>query len=107
MTIPRDLADLPDFDPYAYEAHYGYYHGYTLLDKEGKEAAFPFGFGLSYTSFAYDNLRVLTPEVGVDGTLEVAVDVTNTGSVAGEEAVQLYVGFEGSAVERPGADALG
>jgi beta-glucosidase len=101
VTIPRDLADLPTFDPFAFEADYGYYHGYTLLDREGKQAAFPFGSGLSYTSFAYDAIEVLTPEIGADGTLEVTVEVTNTGEVAGEEVVQLYIGFEGSRIERP------
>jgi beta-glucosidase len=101
LTTPRDERHLPSFDEFADTVEYGPYHGYTLLDKSGQEPAFPFGYGLSYTTFAYANLAVLTPRVPADGTVEVTVDVTNTGGRAGEEVVQLYVGFEGSKVERP------
>ncbi len=52
---------------------------------------FPFGFGLSYTSFAYSDLQVLTPKVSVDATLEVSALITNTGEIAGDEIMQLYV----------------
>jgi beta-glucosidase len=101
LTTPKDETQLPFFDEFADVSEYGPYHGYTLVDREGDEPAFPFGHGLSYTTYAYDNLTVGTPEVGPDGRLEVTVDVTNTGERAGEEIVQLYVGFEGSKVERP------
>jgi beta-glucosidase len=101
LTTPTDEAQLPFFDEFADQSEYGSYHGYTLFDREGHEAAFPFGHGLSYTTYAYENLNVGTPEAGPDGRLEVTVDVTNTGERAGEETVQLYVGFEGSKVERP------
>ena len=63
--------------------------------------AYPFGYGLSYTSYSYDNLRVLTPELNSSDTLSVQVDVTNSGEMAGEEVAQLYVGFANSAVDRP------
>jgi beta-glucosidase len=101
LTTPKHESQLPFFDEYADSIEYGPYHGYTLFDKKGEEPAFPFGFGLSYTTYAYRNLRVATPRVAPDGQVEVAVDVTNTGPRAGEEVVQLYVGFEGSKVERP------
>lgn len=101
FTIPTDESQLPPFDPYAAEVEYGYYHGYTLLDKTGQTPAFPFGYGLSYTRFEYGNLQVATPEVGVDDVIRVSVDVANVGSRAGKEVVQLYVGFEDSAVDRP------
>jgi beta-glucosidase len=101
LTTPRDESQLPFFDEYADTIEYGPYHGYTLADKKGYEPAYPFGFGLSYTTYAYRNLKVASPSVAPDGKLEVTVDVTNTGSRAGEEVVQLYVGFEGSKVERP------
>jgi beta-glucosidase len=101
LTTPKSESQLPFFDEFADSSEYGPYHGYTLVDKEGHEPTFPFGHGLSYTSYAYDNLTVGTPKVGPDGRLEVTVDVTNTGERAGEEIVQLYVGFEGSKVERP------
>ena len=101
LTTPKDEKQLPFFDEYADTIQYGPYHGYTLFDKEGQEPAFPFGYGLSYTTYAYRKLQVATPLVAPDGRVDVTVDVTNTGSRAGEEVVQLYVGFEGAKVERP------
>ncbi len=99
-SFPRSESQLPFFDKRAKSIEYGYFHGYRLMDKEGHEPAFPFGFGLSYTTFAYRDLRLDGTEIPTDGTLRVSVDVTNTGGVAGEEVVQLYVGYEGSQVER-------
>jgi beta-glucosidase len=101
LTTPIDESQLPAFDEFADTTRVGPYHGYTLIDREGYEPTFPFGYGLSYTTFAYANLVVKTPVVAADGILEVTVDVTNTGSMAGEEVVQLYIGFENSTVERP------
>jgi beta-glucosidase len=101
LTTPKSEAQLPFFDEFADSIEYGPYHGYTLFDKKGEEPAFPFGFGLSYTTYAYGNLKLLTPVVPADGRVDVTVDVTNTGTRAGEEVVQLYVGFDGSKVERP------
>jgi beta-glucosidase len=101
LTTPKNEAQLPFFDEFADAITYGPYHGYTLVDKKGEEPAFPFGYGLSYTTYAYSNLKVATPTVPADGRVEVTVDVTNTGTRAGDEVVQLYVGFEGSKVERP------
>ena len=63
--------------------------------------SWPFGFGLSYTSFRLDGLRLDRASVPRDGTVRARVDVTNTGARAGAEVVQLYVGFPGSAVDRP------
>ena len=101
LTTPKDEAQLPDFDEFADRTEYGPYHGYTLFDRKGYEPAFPFGYGLSYTTYEYGNLEVLTPKVSPDGRVEVRVDVTNSGKRAGEEVVQLYVGFSRSKVERP------
>jgi beta-glucosidase len=101
LTTPKDESQLPFFDEFADSIEYGPYHGYTLFDKEKREPAFAFGYGLSYTVYAYKNLSVATPEVAPDGRVTVSVDVTNTGKRAGEEVVQLYVGFEGSRVDRP------
>jgi beta-glucosidase len=101
FTVPIDEADLPFFDEYADTIEYGYYHGYTLFDKEGSEAAYPFGHGLSYTTFEYSNLMVTAPEVSADGRLEATVDITNTGLLPGTEVAQLYIGFPNSAVDRP------
>jgi beta-glucosidase len=100
-VFPRSAAHLPFFDATADEIEYGYWHGYRLLDVEGHEPAFPFGFGLSYTTYAYSNLRLSGEAITPRGTLVASVDVANTGSRAGDEIVQLYVGYRGSAVERP------
>jgi beta-glucosidase len=101
FAVPEDSADYPYFTPYTENITYGYYHGYTLFDKQGTEVAYSFGFGLSYTQYQYGNLQVLTSEPGVDGALEVEVEVTNSGPVAGDEVVQLYVDFTGSQIDRP------
>jgi len=101
FTIPGDPSWLPPFDPSATRVEYGYYHGYTLAEKKGIEPAFPFGFGLSYTRFAYANLRMQSALVSPGGSLEVQVDVTNTGPRPGAEVVQLYAGFPASAMDRP------
>ena len=101
LTIPAREQDLPYFKADIDSIHYGYYHGYTLLDKSNLQAAYPFGFGLSYTTFTYSNIRMDNDHIDITDTLHVSVDVTNTGHVAGEEVVQLYIGFEHSAVDRP------
>lgn len=97
FTVPVDAADLPFFDKDADAIDYGPLHGYTLFDADGKTPAYPFGFGLSYTTFAY---RALTATRRGDH-IDVSVAVTNTGTVAGEEIVQLYAGFPGTAAPRP------
>ncbi len=101
FTIPSNEKHLPTFDPFAKELEYGYYHGYTLLDKEQIEPAYPFGFGLSYTSYNYDSLSILNPVLNGNETLTAQLSVSNIGKLAGEEVVQLYVGFENSSVDRP------
>lgn len=92
---------LPFFDKRARSIEYGYLHGYRLMDREGYTPAFPFGFGLSYTTYVYKNLQLDHEKIGAGGTLRASVEVANTGDVAGEEVAQLYVGYEGSQVERP------
>ena len=100
LSIPCDEADLPEFDHTSHEVTYGYFHGYRHLDREGRAAQFPFGFGLSYTKFSYDALRLSSESISADGSVTVAVDVTNRGDRAGDEIVQAYVGARGSRVER-------
>ena len=101
FAMPKDASNYPYFTPYTDNITYDYYHGYTLFDKNAIEVAYSFGFGLSYSSFAYSNLTMLTPELPKTGTVKVSIDVTNTSAVAGNEAVQLYVGFSNSSVDRP------
>ena len=100
VSFPKNAADLPFFDKDATAITYDLWHGYRKLLRDGAEPAFPFGFGLSYTSFAYTNLHLEQEQLGADSTLVATVEVTNTGSVAGDEVVQLYVAALGSAVER-------
>jgi beta-glucosidase len=83
VTFYRSVADLPPFEDYAMEGRtYRYFRG---------QPTFPFGFGRSFTTFAYGDLRI-APERGAarDG-FQVSVEVTNTGARAGDEVVQLYV----------------
>jgi beta-glucosidase len=74
--------------------------GRTYMYFKG-EPLYAFGFGLSYTKFKFANLQTSSPQVAKDGTVKVSVEVTNTGSRAGDEVVQLYVRHLGSKVERP------
>ncbi len=101
LTFPAANEQLPFFDKKARSIEYGYYHGYRLFDKEGLKPAFPFGFGLSYTEFRYEGLQIARRELPRDGRLAVEVTLTNAGSMAGEETVQLYIGYEHSGVDRP------
>ncbi len=97
FTIPTDEKHLPEVDFFnADDVWYDYYHGYRKLDHEGNKAAYPFGYGLSYTTFAYGTPAV---EKTADG-VRVTVDVTNTGSVDGTEITEVYVSVPKSAVER-------
>jgi len=95
-SFPRKLADTPayiNFPGDAGQVHYGegLFIGYRYYDARQMPVLFPFGHGLSYTTFAYSNAAVsATAFRDVDG-VTVSVDVTNTGDVAGKEIVQLYV----------------
>jgi beta-glucosidase len=100
VTFPRRAEELPFFDKDATAITYDLWHGYRKLERDGTAPAFPFGFGLSYTTFAYTNLQLAQDALGADETLVATIDVSNTGSVAGDEVVQLYMAAQGSAVER-------
>jgi beta-glucosidase len=99
-TFPARAEDLPFFDRNATKITYDLWHGYRKLDRDGAAPAFPFGFGQSYTTFAYAGLKLARDELQASETLEATVEVTNAGAVAGEDVVQLYVATEGSKVER-------
>lgn len=97
FTIPEKESDLPEMDWDTGEIWYDYYHGYTLLNKNGKVPSYPFGFGLSYTEFKLENERTWRDEEKFYGE----ITVTNIGKREGTEVVQMYVGVSDSAVERP------
>jgi len=99
VTFYRSVDDLPAFDDYRMAGRtYRFFGGSPL---------YPFGHGLSYTTFAYKHLRTTTETLRSDGSVTVRVDVTNTGARVGDEVVQLYVQHLGSVVERPNKDLRG
>jgi beta-glucosidase len=94
VTIARSVGQLPMFYDQKPSAHRGY-----LFDS--KDPLFPFGFGLSYTHFEIGSPRLSAPRIQADQSVTVLVDVTNTGKVAGDEVVQLYLRQLVSSVTRP------
>ncbi|HTW80071.1 MAG TPA: glycoside hydrolase family 3 N-terminal domain-containing protein [Terracidiphilus sp.] len=94
ITFPRSVGQLPDF----YNFDPSRVHKY--VDDDGKPL-FPFGFGLSYTTFRYDHLVAQAPPQGSKADVIVTVDVTNTGDKAGDEVAQLYAREDVSSVETP------
>ncbi len=105
-TFPIKLEDNPSYLFYfgekdVVEYREGIFVGYRYYDKKKMNVLFPFGHGLSYTTFAYSNLKVSADNIKDTDTLTVSIDVTNTGKVAGKEAVQLYVSDKESTVIRP------
>jgi beta-glucosidase len=105
-TFPVRLQDNPAYINYPGEngkVHYGegIFVGYRYYDKKEVTPLFPFGHGLSYTSFEYENLKLSKKSITPNETLEVKVDVTNTGKVSGKEVIQLYVRDIQSSFARP------
>ncbi|MBR2256879.1 MAG: glycoside hydrolase family 3 C-terminal domain-containing protein [Blautia sp.] len=95
-SFPLKLEHNPSYLSYGGEGNKavyteGIFVGYRYYDKKKMDVLFPFGYGLSYTTFAYENLKV-EPECAKDtDTVRISVEVTNTGACAGKEVVQLYV----------------
>ena len=106
-SFPRKLSDNPSYLFYGgegNEADYreGIFVGYRYYDKKEMEVLFPFGHGLSYTTFAFDNLRLSAEEIKDTDILTATVTVKNTGSRPGKTVVQLYAGRnEAGSVIRP------
>ena len=96
-TFAKDESDYVESGIGPAEVFYDYYHGYMKADKEGVQPRYPFGFGLSYTTYEYANEKAV-----VNGDkITASFDVSNTGDCNGEEIVQVYVGKVASAVDRP------
>jgi len=100
VSIPRSSGQLPVY----YNRRPTSFRDY--LDMK-REALWPFGFGLSYTTFAVTNVKVTPTAIGPGGRAEVTADVANTGSVKGDEVVQLYVHDVVSSVTRPTKELRG
>lgn len=106
VTFPRRLEDTPvsvygDYNDTCVEYKEGLLVGYRYYDTKNVEPLFPFGHGLSYTTFAYDNLLIAPAPGGKGGVVQVSVDVKNTGPRPGAEVVQLYLRDEEASVMRP------
>ena len=109
MTFPMAYADMPSSRNYPYVGqesgrNFDYtdyeediYVGYRYFDKSRREVAYPFGYGLSYTTFAYSDARARRR----GGATEISVTVTNSGAVPGKEVVQLYVSAPESTLPKP------
>ena len=93
--------------PYGSAWHQGESIGFPNYVDCPHTPRYPFGHGLSYTEFAYENLRLSAEEVPADGKLAVAVDIANTGARDGEEIVQLYVRDRFASVTRPNLELAG
>jgi beta-glucosidase len=108
MSWERKLEDNPTYKNY-YEAPgtkdvkyaEGIFLGYRYYDKSEVKPLFPFGFGLSYTSFAFSNLTVSSENASGNSGVNVSFDVMNTGTRAGAEVAQVYVGEPAASVPRP------
>ena len=116
QTFPAQLTDSPVMDAQAStypgedgQVFYreGVFIGYRHFERRGLEPLFPFGFGLSYTTFEYGEVTLSAETLEPGGTLAVRVPVTNSGERAGQETLQLYVRDPQASVERPGKELKG
>ncbi len=101
FTVAKDPADYPLFQNLATEVAVDYFHGYRKFEHDSLTPRFWFGFGLSYTKYEYSDLKVLCSTVSDTGRLNFEVKVTNNGPVAGDEIVQVYIGYPHTTARRP------
>jgi beta-glucosidase len=102
FAIPAEAAQLPPFEPRAPVVIYDLWHGYRRLQRQGQRAAYPFGFGLSYSRFETSGLAIELQEGNLTkGGVRLAVNVRNTGSMAAAEVLQVYLEPPGLLMERP------
>jgi beta-glucosidase len=111
-SYPLAYEDVPSAGFYldgGKQAQYreGLYVGYRYYDKAHKKVAFPFGFGLSYSTFSFENLTVSKKKINVGETLTVCATIRNTGRVAGAEVVQLYIRYLKEETYRPEKELKG
>jgi beta-glucosidase len=98
ITIPRNVGQLPSYYNYRYSKAVEINRSYQDISAT---PLFEFGFGLSYTSFTYDNLVITPQQIGSEGDVKISLDITNTGARAGSEVVQLYINDVISSVTTP------
>ncbi len=105
-TFPLHLQDNPSYLFYLgdkHKVHYneGIYVGYRYYESKKMPVLYPFGYGLSYTTFEYSNLKTDKEKLSATEEIRISVDVTNTGSITGKEVVQLYIAVNSCGVLRP------
>lgn len=101
FTVPKLESDLPPFNSFDENVTYGYYHGYTLFNKNKTIPRYAFGYGLSYTTFLISDVKLHSTQISKNDSVQVSVKLKNTGDKAGAEVVQLYIGFASSKFEMP------
>jgi len=101
------LADYGTFKGASGATSFDYYEGYRHFDHEGISPLYPFGYGLSYTSFEYRKLQLGCSDMSQGAVLPVAVNVANTGTVAGDEVAMVFVSFPGTKARRPDKELKG
>jgi beta-glucosidase len=102
FTVGQAESDYPPFNNSSPSFMVDYLHGYRHFEKNNKPVRYWFGYGQSYTTYKYSNLKVLCSKVSANGRLNVQVTVQNTGKVDGTEIVQLYIGYPNTmAARRP------
>lgn len=111
-TFPVKLEDNPSYLSYRGEGNQveyreGVFVGYRYYETKKMEVLFPFGYGLSYTTFVYSDMRLDKEAMKDTDRLTVQVDVTNTGNMSGKEVVQLYVAPKGGEIIRPAKELRG
>jgi beta-glucosidase len=104
FSMPEREADLPAFDNRSERVTYGYLQGYRHLQAARTAPRYAFGFGLSYSSVAYESVSLASSTVAIDGTIEARVTVRNTGARPARETAQLYVAAVGSTIVRAPMD---
>ncbi len=112
-TFPVKLSDTPCYNSFpgtfnTVEYREGIFVGYRYYETANKEVLFPFGHGLSYTTFKYSNMKVSSKDFKPEtGDIEVTLDVTNTGKVVGEEVVEIYVSPKNKTIFRSDIELKG
>lgn len=101
FTVATSEAHYPHFGNAEDNVNIDYLHGYRKFETEGIAPRFWFGYGLSYTTFEYSDLILMCDEISAEGAINAQVTVTNTGSVAGDEAVMAFIGYPNTAARRP------
>ena len=112
LTFPKRWEDCPAYGTYpgtqdSADYKEGIFVGYRWFDEKNIEPLFPFGHGLSYTTFAYSDLKIVPDTASPDSTVRVQLKVKNTGEFAGDEVVQLYVHDVKSTLPRPPKELKG